>query len=237
MEWWRTLFLVPWGAWNLFLRCIALVGKTDLHCMQDAVWTILSWNLKFGWKTTLESREFWFVIKFSRLRSSTVVLEGQTLNSRLTNALRLARKFSYRDAPCWTWPYLGQQEWKELFVKQKLWSVPDAHGMLWSDTFWGTSSCSLVPRCPWHVLIWYLLRNIKLFAGSTMPLAYYDLIFVEEEKNICWERKKYLLRNIELFTGSKMPLVGLGTWHHGSQQEMSDAVRCQKIPPWKRGFI
>ena len=23
-----------------------------------------------------------------------------------------------------------------------------------------------------------------------------------------------------------MPLVGLGTWHHGSQQEMSDAVRC-----------
>jgi len=30
---------------------------------------------------------------------------------------------------------------------------------------------------------------------------------------------------IDLFTGSKMPLLGLGTWHHGSQKEMSDAVR------------
>merc|ERR1711971_1412827 len=32
-------------------------------------------------------------------------------------------------------------------------------------------------------------------------------------------------KNIELFSGSQMPLVGLGTWHHGSQKEMSDAVR------------
>merc|ERR1711953_1126471 len=30
---------------------------------------------------------------------------------------------------------------------------------------------------------------------------------------------------IDLFTGSKMPLLGLGTWHHGDQKEMSDAVR------------
>ena len=73
----------------------------------------------------------------------------------------------------------------------------------------------------------------KVYPKTTLPFPIYTFrptittshkITVQNRYTNCIFRKNKL-RCIDLYTGSKMPVLGLGTWHHGSQKEMSDAVR------------